>query len=79
MSSQPKVTPRRSKGSIVSQTYEFPYMRQARQRTLAQLIYDGRQGKILGRTPKNWGKQASRLNRRINIKPSVVCAPNQHR
>lgn len=60
MSSQPKVTPRRSsskKGSDVSQTYEFPYMRQARQRTLGQLIYDGRQGKILGRTPKNWGKR----------------------
>lgn len=61
MSSQPKVMPRRSsskKGSDVSQTYEFPYMRQAKQRTLGQLIYDGRQGKILGRTPKNWGKQS---------------------
>jgi hypothetical protein len=48
--------PRKSKGSVVSTTYEFPYMRQASDRTLRQLIYDSRQGKVLGRTPKNWGK-----------------------
>jgi hypothetical protein len=51
---QPKITPRRSKGSVVSNTYEFP--RQAEKKTLAQLIYDGENGKVFGRTPKNWGK-----------------------
>lgn len=55
---QPTVTPRRgTKGSMTSTTYEFPYMRQKTERTLGQLIYDGKNGKVFGRTPKNWGKK----------------------
>lgn len=56
---QPKIVPRRSKGSVVSTTYEFPYLRQAEKKTLGQLIYDGENGKVFGRTPKNWGKAES--------------------
>ena len=51
--------PRRSKGSVVSTTYEFPYMRKATERTFGQIIYDSKQGKVLGRTPKNWGEEFS--------------------
>jgi hypothetical protein len=36
-------------------TYEFPYMRQPKKRTVGQFLYDHEKGKILGRTPKNWG------------------------
>lgn len=54
---QPKVTPHRSKGgSVVSQTYEFPYLREKNEKTLGQLMYDSKAGKVLGRTPKNWGE-----------------------
>lgn len=60
-SGQPKAAPRRSKGSVVSTTYEFPYMRQKTERTFGQLIYDSKQGKVLGRTPKNWGKEFFRF------------------
>jgi hypothetical protein len=54
---KPKIVPQRSKGSVVSTTYEFPYQRQAEVKTLRQIIYDGENGKVLGRTPKNWGKK----------------------
>jgi len=47
---------RSTKGSVTATTYEFPYMRQKKERTLGQLIYDGQQGKVFGRTPKNWGE-----------------------
>lgn len=86
-SGQPKVTPRRgTKGSMSSTTYEFPYMRQKTERTLGQLIYDGEQGKILGRTPKNWGKSRTLISIIIIISLTLdwatshddVCAPNQH-
>lgn len=74
MSSQPKVMPRRAtKGSLVSQTYEFPYMRQPKTRTLGQLIYDSKQGKVLGRTPKNWGKSINN-----SVICANICAANQH-
>lgn len=58
-SGQPKAAPRRSKGSVVSTTYEFQpdqYMRKKTERTFGQIIYDSKQGKVLGRTPKNWGE-----------------------
>lgn len=55
-SGQPKLTPRKSKGSV-TQTYEFPYMiNQKDERTLAQMIYDGKSGKFLGRDAKSWGE-----------------------
>jgi len=54
---QPKIIPRKSKdGSISSVTYEFPYMLQPEKKTLRQLIYSSKSGKVLGRTPKNWGE-----------------------
>lgn len=53
-SNQPKVTPRKSKGSVVSNTYEFPY--KPAEKSLGKLLYDSQQGKVLGRTPKNWGE-----------------------
>lgn len=54
---EPKLTSRHSKGgSIVSQTYEFPYGRSKNEKTLGQLVYDSKAGKVLGRTPKNWGE-----------------------
>lgn len=53
-SNQPKVTPRKSKGSVVSTTYEFPY--KPAEKSLGKLLYDSQQGKVLGRTPKNWGE-----------------------
>lgn len=37
-------------------TYEFPIRKPKTKKTLGQLIYDGEKGRILGRTPKNWGK-----------------------
>jgi hypothetical protein len=61
----PKPAPRRSKGSVVSTTYEFQpdqYMRQADQRTFGQMLYDSKQGKVCGRTPKNWGKEITVFN-----------------
>lgn len=68
--SQPKVTPRRSKGgSIVSQTYQFPY--KPAEKSLGQLIYDSEQGKVLGRTPRNWGK----INFGIIKDYHIVCIP----
>lgn len=63
--------PRKSKGSVVSTTYEFPYMRQASDRTLGQIIYDSKQGKILGRTPKNWGKFLVFIPPREKLFPAV--------
>lgn len=87
---QPKITPRRSKGSVVSTTYEFP--RQAEKKTLGQLIYDGENGKVFGRTPKNWGKKKKlfwALRGLLELSMTIsrlarasawydVCAPNQH-
>jgi len=58
ISGQPK---RRSKGSVVSTTYEFP-MRQPTNKSLRQIIYDGKEGKVLGRTPRNWGKKRNFLS-----------------
>lgn len=37
-------------------TYEFPIRKPKTKKSLRQLIYDGEKGRILGRTPKNWGK-----------------------
>lgn len=37
-------------------TYEFPIRKPKTKKSLGQLIYDGEKGRILGRTPKNWGK-----------------------
>lgn len=53
-SNQPKVTSRKSKGSVVSTTYEFPY--KPAEKSLGTLIYDNQKGTVLGRTPKNWGE-----------------------
>ena len=54
----PTIVSRKSKdGSIsaVELTYEFPYMHQPEKKTLRQLIYSSKSGKVFGRTPKNWG------------------------
>lgn len=57
---KPQIIPRKSKdGSISSITYEFPYMLQPEKKTLRQLIYSSKSGKVFGRTPKNWGKVCS--------------------
>lgn len=45
-----------SKPRLTSTTYEFPIRKPVEKKTLRQLIYDGEKGRILGRTPKNWGK-----------------------
>lgn len=49
MSNKPK--PR-----LQSTTYEFPIRGPAEKKTLRQIIYDKQEGRVLGRTPKNWGK-----------------------
>lgn len=54
----PKIVKRRSTAGSVIQTYEFPLQMQPK-KTLGQLLYDSKKGKILGRTPKNWGKEFS--------------------
>jgi sodium/potassium-transporting ATPase subunit beta len=55
-STNPKIVKRSTKGSVVSTTYEFPLDRKKNQRTLKEIIYDRENGKVLGRTPKNWGE-----------------------
>lgn len=57
-----KATPRKSKGSLTAQTYEFPIMNQRDERTLRQIIYDSSNGKILGRTSSQWGKKCRLLS-----------------
>lgn len=38
-------------------TYEFPYMRKPpKKKTLSEIIWDGEQGKVFGRTCKSWGQ-----------------------
>lgn len=61
---KPAIVPRRSKtdGSISSTTYEFPYMNQPAKKSLRELIYSSKSGKVLGRTPKNWGKVSIALS-----------------
>lgn len=55
----PKIIPRKSKdGSITTTTYEFPYMHQPEKKSLRELIYSSKSGKVLGRSPKNWGKKS---------------------
>jgi hypothetical protein len=51
---------RKSRGSEVvatATTYDFDqYMKKPKDKTLGQLVYDRQNGKVFGRTPKNWGK-----------------------
>lgn len=54
---KPTIVSRKSKdGGISSTTYEFPYMLQPEKKSLGELIYSSKSGKVLGRTPRNWGK-----------------------
>ncbi|XP_070497050.1 sodium/potassium-transporting ATPase subunit beta-1-like isoform X1 [Chironomus tepperi] len=47
----------KSRGSdLVTTTYEFPYMKKPEQKSFGKLLYDREQGKVFGRTPKNWGQ-----------------------
>lgn len=66
-----------AKGSVVSLTYEFPYMHQPAKKTLRQLIYDGEKGKILGRTCQNWGKEQIITDDASDI-PMKVSIHNHH-
>lgn len=45
-----------SNAQMTYTTYEFPLRKPKQKKTLGQLIYDSEKGRILGRTPKNWGK-----------------------
>lgn len=48
----------KSRGSdLITTTYEFPYMKKPIQKSFGQMVYDGQNGKIFGRTPKSWGKK----------------------
>ena len=50
----------KSRGSdLVAKTYEFSdsYMTKPEQKSFGQLVYDGQNGKVFGRTPKNWGEK----------------------
>lgn len=84
-SNHPKIISREKKGSV-EQTYEFEYLNQPAERTLGQIIYDSGNGKILGRTPKNWGERSSTecyhqfpySSTRRRLMMIIVCAPNQH-
>lgn len=54
----------KSRGSdLVTTTYDFPYMNKPEQKSFSKLVYDGQQGTVFGRTPKNWGE---------NLVPIVV-------
>ena len=41
---------------VTTTTYEFPYMKKPKKKSLSQRIYDREKGKFFGRTPENWGK-----------------------
>jgi hypothetical protein len=61
---------RKSRASdLATTTYEFPYMRKPTNKSFGQLIYDRQQGKVFGRTPKNWGE----LSKRQQSTLSRVC------
>ncbi|KAG5675190.1 hypothetical protein PVAND_005114 [Polypedilum vanderplanki] len=53
-----KVRGKKPKAEIVTTTYEFndPYLRKPKSKSLGKMVYDKEHGKILGRTPRNWGE-----------------------